>query len=110
MFMLYFLEISIGVRKRLDFYRSRFFWQSDENKNKYRLTRWSTACRPKDQGWLGIEVLELKNRCLLSRWLFKLLIEEGTWQQLLHNKYLKNKTLAEVDEKPTDFPFWEGLM
>ena len=38
MFMLSFLEIPKGVRKRLDFYRSRFFWQSDENKRKYRLT------------------------------------------------------------------------
>lgn len=34
MFMLSFLELAKGVRKRLDFYRSRFFWQSDENKNK----------------------------------------------------------------------------
>jgi hypothetical protein len=29
MFMLSFLEIPIGVRKRLDYFRSRFFWQSD---------------------------------------------------------------------------------
>ena len=71
-FMLSFLEIPKGVRKRLDFYRSRFFWQSDEQKKKYRLTRWNIICRPRDQGGLGIEVLELKNRCPLSKWLFKL--------------------------------------
>ena len=64
----------------------------------------------KDQGGLGIEVLELKNRCLLSKWLFKLLNEEGIWQELLHNKYLSQKTLVEVQEKPTDSPFWKGLM
>ena len=29
MFLLSFFEIPKGVRKRLDFYRSRFFWQSD---------------------------------------------------------------------------------
>jgi hypothetical protein len=110
MFMLSFLEIPIGVRKRLDFYRSRFFWQSDEDKRKYRLTRWNIICRPKDQGGLGIEVLELKNKCLLSKWLFKLLNEEGMWQELLHNKYLSQKTLAEVQAKPTDSPFWKGLM
>jgi hypothetical protein len=60
MFMLCFLEIPIGVRKRLDYYRSWFFWQSDGHKRKYRLTRWNIICRPKDQGGLGIEVLELK--------------------------------------------------
>jgi hypothetical protein len=110
MFMLSFLEIPVGVRKRLDFYRSCFFWQSDENKRKYRLTKWNIICRPKDQGGLGVEVLELKNRCLLSKWLFKLLNDDGVWQELLHNKYLNQKTLAEVQPKPTDSPFWKGLM
>ena len=68
------------------------------------------GCRPKDQRGLGIEVLELKNKCLLSKWLFKLLTEEGMWQQLLLNKYVKNKTLAQVEVKPMDSPFWKGLM
>ena len=65
-------------------------------------------CRPKDQGGLGIEVLEIKNKCLLSKWLFKILNEEGVWQELIQNKYLKNKTLAQVEAKPTDSPFWKG--
>jgi hypothetical protein len=50
MFLLSFFEIPKGVRKRLDFYRSRFFWQSDGQKKKYRLTKWNIVCRPKDQG------------------------------------------------------------
>jgi hypothetical protein len=110
MFMLSFLEIPKGVRKCLYFYRSRFFWQSDETKKKYRLTKWNIICRPKDQGGLDIEVLELKIKCLLSKWLFKLLSEDGMWQQILHNKYLNNKTLSQVEVKPTDSPFWKGLM
>jgi hypothetical protein len=111
MFMLSFFEIPIGVRKRLDFYRSHFFWQSDGHKRKYRLSKWNIICRPKEQGGLGIEVLDLKNKCLLSKWLFKLLIEKGMWQQLLHNKNLKNQTLAQVEIKPTDSPFfWKGLL
>jgi hypothetical protein len=108
--MLSFLQIPKGVLKRLDFYRSRFFWQGDEEKRKYRLTKWNIICRPKDQGGLGIEVLELKNKCLLSKWLFKLLNEEGVWQELLHNKYLSQKTLSQVQVKPSDSPFWKGLM
>jgi hypothetical protein len=39
-----------------------------------------------------------------------MLSEEGMWQELLHNKYLKNTTLAEVEAKPSDSPFWKGLM
>jgi hypothetical protein len=32
------------------------------------------------------------------------------WQELICNKYLKNKNLAEVQAKPTYSPFWKGLM
>jgi hypothetical protein len=42
--------------------------------------------------------------------LFKLLNEEGVWQELLHNKYLRGKTLSQVTAKPTDSQFWKGLM
>ena len=66
---------------------------------------------PKDQGGLGIENLEVKNRCLLSKWLFKLSIEtEATWPQLLRNKCVHPKTLSQVIVRPTDSPFWKGLM
>ena len=48
MFMFLFFEIPREVLKKLDFYRSRFFWQSNENKKKYRLTKWSVLCCSKD--------------------------------------------------------------
>jgi hypothetical protein len=59
---------------------------------------------------LGIEVLSLKSKCLLSKWLFKLITEELMWKELLHNKYHRNKTLAQLDAEPVDFPFWIGLI
>ncbi|EMS49590.1 U-box domain-containing protein 4 [Triticum urartu] len=103
--------VPVGVRKRLNFYRSRFFWQSDELKRKYRLFKWDIICRPKDQGGLGIENLEVKNICLLSKWLFKLSSEaEATWAQILRNKYPHAKILAQVTVRPSDSPFWKGLM
>jgi hypothetical protein len=70
MFMLSFLDIPKGVRKRLDYYRSRFFWQEEEDKKKYRLSRWNIVCRPKDQGGLGIEVLELKKHMSFKQMAF----------------------------------------
>ena len=64
----------------------------------------------KGSSGVGIEVLETKNKCLLSKWLFKLLHEEGMWQELLTNKYLSDKTLSQVQVKPIDSPFQKGLM
>jgi hypothetical protein len=30
-------------------------------RKKYRLTKWSVVCRPKDQGGLGVHDLQVKN-------------------------------------------------
>ena len=110
MFMLSFFEVPKGVLEKLDYFRSRFFWQSDEHKKKYRLVKWSILCQPKEIGGLGIKNLDIQNRCLLSKWLFKLINEEGIWQSLLRNKYLKNQTIAQVEKKSGDSHFWAGLM
>ena len=110
MYMLSFFEVPKGVLQKLDFYRSRFFWQSDSHKKKYRLTKWSVLCRPKDCGGLGIQNLGIQNKCLLSKWLFKLINEDGVWQNLLRRKYLTNKAITQVYKRPGDSHFWSGLM
>jgi hypothetical protein len=66
--------------------------------------------KPKSVGGLGIIDLEVQNKCLLRKWLFKLLNEDGLWQETLRKKYLKNKTLAQVQKKKGDSQFWSGLM
>ena len=54
MFMMSFFEIPRGILKKMDYFRSRFFWQSDEHKKKYRLTKCEVVCAPKDQGdWVS---------------------------------------------------------
>lgn len=62
MFILSFFEVPKGVLKRLDFFRSRFYWQSDNHKKKYRLVKWNILCRPKDQGGMRIQNLKIKNK------------------------------------------------
>jgi len=47
---------------------------------------------------------------LLSKWLFKLLNEDGLWQQLLRNKYIESKTLGSCVKKASDSHFWKSLM
>ena len=105
-YVLSFFEIPKEVLKKLNHFRSRFFWQGNRHKRKYRLKKWSILCRPKRQGGLEIMDLETLNKCLLSKWLFKLINEEGIWQQLLRNKYLANKTIIQVEKKSRDSQFW----
>jgi len=108
--MLSFFEVPRGVLEKMDHFRSRFFWQGENHKKKYRLARWDILCQPKDQGGLGIQNIDVQNKCLLSKWLFKLINEDGMWQQVLRNKYLKRYTLTKVSYKPGDSHFWSGLM
>jgi hypothetical protein len=83
MFMLSFFKVPRGVVKKLDYFRSRFFWQSDEHKKKYRLTKSKLVYTPKDPGGLGVLNLDVHNKCLLSKWLFRSLNGNGVWQQCL---------------------------
>jgi hypothetical protein len=110
MFMMSFFRIPKGVLKKLDYYRSRFYWQSDEHKKKYRLIKWGVLQQPKCLGGLGILDLETQNKCLLAKWIINLLNEDGTWQQLIKAKYLNRKTFTQVAKRPGDSQFWMGLM
>src|SRR4051812_17682988 len=110
LYMISFFPLPKGVLHRLDYFRSRFFWQGDNEKKKYRLAKWNVVCRPKDQGGLGIHDLQVKNSALLSKWLFKLLTPDGVWQTLLKQKYIGTKALSQVVWKPGDSHFWAGLM
>src|SRR5436190_2233900 len=110
LYMLSFFQIPKGVHQRLDYFRSRFLWQGDSEKKKYRLARWDVICRPKDQGGFGIQDLLVKNTALLGKWLYKLLTEDGVWKTLLRRKYIGSKALSQVCCKPGDSHFWAGLM
>lgn len=67
-------------------------------------------CQPKDQGDLGIQDLDIKKTALLSKWLFKLLATDGTWQEILRNKYLGSKPLSQVQWRNGNSHFWASLM
>jgi len=64
----------------------------------------------KEQGGLEIQNLDLQNKCLLSKWLFKLCNEESTWQELIWNRYLKNETLSQIEKKNVFSHFWNGSL
>ncbi|WVZ64589.1 hypothetical protein U9M48_014084, partial [Paspalum notatum var. saurae] len=60
----------------------------------------------------GISILdlELQSKCILCKWLYKLLNEDGSWQELIKKKCLHHKSITKVSKKPRDSQFWLGLM
>ena len=59
---------------------------------------------------MGILNLEAQNIFLSSKWFFRLLNEEGIWQNLLKRKYMMNKSLSQFYKKPGDSQVWAGQM
>lgn len=92
MFFMSSSRIPKGILKKLDYYRSRFFWQCDEHKKKYRLAKWCILYKPKSVVGLAIINLETQNKCMLSKWLFKFLNEEAVKQDICKTRcYLKQE-------------------
>jgi hypothetical protein len=58
--MICFFQLPRGVAKRLDYFRSRFFWQGDNEKKKYQLTKWSVVCHPKIKVVMEFKTLRSK--------------------------------------------------
>jgi hypothetical protein len=82
MFMLSLFRNPKGVLNKLDYYRPRFFWQSDGPRRSIGWQNGAYFVLPRVFGGrgLGITNLDAQNICLLSKWLFKLLTKDGTWQ------------------------------
>ncbi|WVZ87323.1 hypothetical protein U9M48_033978 [Paspalum notatum var. saurae] len=78
------------------------FGRGMKTKGNTDFAKWAILCQPKDQGALNI--------ALLSKWLYKLLTLDGLWQQMLRNKYVGSKPLAQVEWKLGDSHFWSCLM
>ncbi|WVZ50145.1 hypothetical protein U9M48_001431, partial [Paspalum notatum var. saurae] len=110
-----FRHIEERFEKRLSGWKGKLLsvggrLQNDQHKKKYHFIKWDQVRQPKQQGGLGIIDLEVQNKCLLSKWLFKLANEDGIWQRLLRNKYLKSKPFGSGSKKPGISHFWAGLM
>jgi len=50
--------------------------------------KWNVVCSPKERGGLGIKNLEVFNRALLGKWLWRALSEnESFWKEILVEKF-----------------------
>lgn len=109
-YMMSFYPLHVGVRKKADFFRARLVWQENEDKKKYHLVNWKTCCLPRSMGGLGILNLEIMNKALLAKWLWKLETEEGMWIDIIMNKYVNEKCISGIKGKPGDSQFWKSLI
>ena len=98
------------VVKALDKQRRTFFWQGGGTKKKYHLVKWDMICLSKRKGGLGVKDIFKMNISLLCKWWWKLDNEDGLWQTLIKNKYMKQGTISTIKSRLDDSPIWSSLL
>lgn len=85
-----------------------FLWIGEENRRRNNWVVWYTICKPKYEGGLGVMEVESFNRPPLSRWDWRILLEENSyWRSLIIFKYKDPKRLIlDSSWKVNDSKLW----
>lgn len=77
-----------------------FLWGGSEANSKIPWVRWSDICKSKEEGSLGIKDLDIFNKSLLGKWVWRLFDEKHSlWVRVLGSLYggLEESSLAVVN-------------
>ena len=80
-----------SVVNKLDILRINFLWKGNKERGRCNLVEWEVTQLRKEQGGLGIKNLEIQNRCLLMKWLWRFCDEETSlWKEVIIQKLGQN--------------------
>ena len=98
------------IIKALDKQRRCLLWQGGGRKRKYHLIRWTTICKSKKRGGLGIKNISNMNVSLLCKWWWRLEMENGIWQDIVKAKYMTSGIISNIKWRLNDSPVWKDLL
>ncbi|RVW42672.1 putative ribonuclease H protein [Vitis vinifera] len=76
------------VAKRLEKLQRDFLWGGGSLERKVHLINWEVVCTQKEKGGLGIRKIDLLNKALLSKWIWRLASEkDNLWKKVIGVKY-----------------------
>jgi ribonuclease HI len=80
------------ICKELDKLNRNFLWGESSDRRKLHLLNWQNITRPKDEGGLGIKHSEYRNKALLAKRSWSLLMDsKEIWANVLRKKYLNTQ-------------------
>jgi hypothetical protein len=87
-FFLSFLKMPVSVAKEVVRIQRSFLWGGVKGGRKMSWVSWSTVCKEKKDGGLGVKNIKVVNASLLTKWRWKLLKEEpALWKDVLIARY-----------------------
>ncbi|GKV52575.1 hypothetical protein SLEP1_g59152 [Rubroshorea leprosula] len=95
----------------IDKLNRQFLWGSDTESRKPHLVNWESVCMSKEEGGLGLRSAWSNNRALVSKLGWKMITnDESLWCKALRAKYLKNKSLFNVQPPPSSSATWRSIL
>lgn len=106
------LHIPPSVLDQIDKYRKHRLWSGgDINRKGSCLAAWTTACKPKEEGGLGIIDLRAQNSALLLKFLDKFYNHANTpWVKLTWENFYKNNFIPPHAKCPSGSFWWRDLL
>ena len=106
------LENPPQVIKQIDIYRKHCLWsKGDINRRGTCLAAWEIACKPTNQGGLGIIDIKSQNSALLMKFLDKFYNEaEIPWVSMTWSKFYSNSQTPPHARSPIGFFWWKYIM
>ena len=76
------------IVKRLEKLQRDFLWGGGSLERKIHLINWAVVCSQKENGGLGIRKIDLLNKALLGKWIWRFTFEEDIfWRKVVGVKY-----------------------
>lgn len=93
---------------------TNFLWKGEKNPSSYILASWSSIAKPKSLGGWGIRDLDIFNKYLAVKSLWRDLFHKGLWGEITRKKYLKGvEVVSWLQKKHTSFPsasiIWKNI-
>ena len=78
------------IAKRLEKLQKDFLWGGGSLERKVHLINWEVVCTQKEKGGLGIRKIDLLNKALLGKWIWRFAFEkDNLWKKVIGVKYGK---------------------
>lgn len=91
-YTLSFYKAPKKVLKEIRSIESKFLWSGIELRKSINWVSWDRVCKIREEGGLGVKNTEIMNAALISKWKWRILVEnEAVWRDILEARYEKVK-------------------